>query len=164
MTLWFKRARAASWVALALAVICPGATAFAQGTQTSTLSGSVSSNDGAALPGVTVTLSSPSLQGQRTATTDDTGSYIFRGLPGGDYRVSFTLSGFGDVERQVPIGLGTTPTLDATLGVANLTEEVTVTGEAVASRLESTVVCANFRAEEVDRLPTGRTIQNIAEL
>jgi carboxypeptidase family protein/TonB-dependent receptor-like protein len=164
MSLWFARARAASVLALALAVALGlAATASAQGVQTSTLSGSVNSTDGAVLPGVTVSLTSPSLQGARSTTTDANGSYIFRGLPGGTYKVTFTLSGFGTVERDVEITLGTPRPLDATLSVASVTESVTVTAVA-PSVLENTSVGATYKAEKIDKLATGRTIQNIAEL
>src|SRR5687767_13214181 len=129
MTLRFRWTRANWTVALVLFIgLGQAANAMAQGTQTSTLSGSVESNDGAVLPGVMVTLSSPSLQGVRTVTTDATGSYIFRGLSGGNYKVMFALPGFGTVERDVAVALGTAPTVNVTLAVANLTEEVTVTG------------------------------------
>jgi hypothetical protein len=164
MSLWFARARAASVLALALAVALGlAATAGAQGVQTSTLSGTISSADGAVLPGTTVTITSPSLQGARTTTTDANGNYIFRGLPAGVYKVSFALSGFGTVEREVTIALGTQPTVDATLTVASVTESVTVTAVA-PSVLETTVVGANYKADNIDKLATGRTIQNIAEL
>src|SRR5262245_36511839 len=79
---------------------------FAQGTQTGVITGIVKATDGAALPGVTVTLSSPALQGVRTITTDATGAYHFRGLPPGSYKVAFSLSGFADVERHVTLALG----------------------------------------------------------
>ena len=164
MSLWFARARAASTLALALTVaLGTAAAAFAQGLQTSTLSGSVKSSDGAPLPGVSVTITSPSLQGERTDTTDANGGYIFRGLPGGVYKATFALSGFGTVERDITIALGTTPTVDTTLSVATITEAVTVTAVA-PTILESTVVGANYKAEAIDKLATGRTIQNIAEI
>jgi len=164
MSLWFARARAASVLALALAVALGlAATANAQGFQTSTLSGTVASADGAVLPGVSVALSSPALQGERTTTTDANGNYIFRGLPGGEYKVAFTLSGFATVERPVTISLGTTPSVDTTLTVASVTESITVTAVA-PSMLESTVVGASYKAANIDKLATGRTIQNIAEL
>ena len=41
-----------------------------------------------------------SLLGVRTAVTDTNGGYIFKGLPSGDYKVSFELSGFGTVRRR----------------------------------------------------------------
>src|SRR3954462_642251 len=65
---------------LVLALVFTGVAA-AQGTQSGTLSGVVKSADGSVLPGVTVTLKSPALQGERTAVPDTTGAYIFPGLP-----------------------------------------------------------------------------------
>src|SRR5688572_17637746 len=54
---------------IALLVLALGITpAAAQGTQTGVITGVVSSTDGAPLPGVAVTVTSPSLQGGRTAT------------------------------------------------------------------------------------------------
>ncbi|HEY7514290.1 MAG TPA: carboxypeptidase-like regulatory domain-containing protein, partial [Vicinamibacteria bacterium] len=64
-----------------VALVLGLAPAFAQGTQTGVITGIVKATDGAALPGVTVTLSSPALQGVRTITSDATGAYHFRGLP-----------------------------------------------------------------------------------
>src|SRR6185295_7943664 len=67
MSLWFTRAtRTASVLALALIVaVGLAASASAQGLQTSTLTGTASASDGSPLPGATVTLSSPALQGER---------------------------------------------------------------------------------------------------
>lgn len=165
MSLWFARAtRTVSVIAIALTVAFGlAANVDAQGLQTSTLTGTANASDGAALPGATVTLSSPSLQGERSTTTDANGNYIFRGLAGGDYKLTFTLSGFSTVERSVTIALGTTPSVDATLSVASVTENITVTSVA-PSVLDTTVVGANFKADRIDKLATGRTIQNIAEL
>ena len=56
-------------------------TQAAQGVQTSTITGIVQSADSLSLPGVTVTVTSPVLQGQRTAVTDVNGVYILKGLP-----------------------------------------------------------------------------------
>src|SRR6185295_8983279 len=83
MSLWFARAtRTVSVLALALTVAFGlAATVSAQGLQTSTLTGTASASDGSALPGATVTLSSPALQGDRSTTTDANGNYVFRGLP-----------------------------------------------------------------------------------
>ena len=47
--------------------------------------------DNAPLPGATVTISSPALQGTRTTTTDVNGNYNFAALPPGQYSVQFTM-------------------------------------------------------------------------
>src|ERR1041384_4190211 len=75
-------------------VFALAATAYAQGVQTGTLTGIVQSSDGLSLPGVTVTASSPSLQGQRTAVTDVNGVYFIKGLPAGTYVVRFEIPSF----------------------------------------------------------------------
>ena len=75
----------------ALAVLLLGGIAHGQGT-TGNLVGTVTS-DGNGLPGVTVTVSSPALQGTRTAVTGDAGGYNFPALPPGDYTVTFELDG-----------------------------------------------------------------------
>ncbi len=101
-------------VALAIVLVVGGG-AFAQGTQTATLSGTVQSADNRTMPGVTVNLTSPALLGIRTAVTDANGGYIFKGLPPGTYKVSYELSGFATLEKTVTLALGSATPLDATL-------------------------------------------------
>ena len=60
------------------------------------------------LPGVRVTVSSPSLQGTRTTETDVNGSYIFAALPPGEYTVDFALEGLQPVKRRVNVTLAGT--------------------------------------------------------
>ena len=81
------------WVASIAFVLVAVGTARAQGVQTGTITGTVQSADGLSLPGVTVTAASPSLQGQRAATTDVNGVYFIKGLPAGTYTVSFVAFG-----------------------------------------------------------------------
>ena len=73
--------------------------ARAQGNTTGTISGQVRSQDGAALPGVTVNATSPALQGARSTTTSTNGDYIFAFLPAGEYEVAFELTGFQPVKH-----------------------------------------------------------------
>jgi hypothetical protein len=68
---------------------------------TGTISGRVISSDDAPLPGVTVIVTSPNLQGERTVVTTDNGDFVIPLLPPGDYTVVFELSGFQSVKRQV---------------------------------------------------------------
>src|SRR5687768_11427 len=126
-----NRRSTASLLALAVAVLLGFAgVAGAQGTQTGVVTGQVTSPDGAALPGVTVSVKSPALQGERTAVTDNQGGYIFRGLPPGEYTVSFTLTGFTTVERKVAVALGGNVEVNPSLTVATVQETVEVTAEA----------------------------------
>src|SRR5437868_10087057 len=63
------------------------------------ISGTARDSQGGALPGVTVTVTSPVLQGSKTAVTKSDGSFQVTKLPPGNgYSVSFTLSGFRTLE------------------------------------------------------------------
>ncbi|HEX6160262.1 MAG TPA: carboxypeptidase-like regulatory domain-containing protein, partial [Thermoanaerobaculia bacterium] len=83
-----------------LSLVLFGHMAHAQGLQTGTITGIVSSQDTAPLPGVTVTASSPALQDTREAVTDVNGVYFLRALPPGAYTVQFTLTGFQSAVRD----------------------------------------------------------------
>src|SRR5690349_11433976 len=88
----FRRAGSAVLSALVVALFWVGGStpATAQtATNSSGLEGKVSDESGAVLPGVTVTISSPSLQApQLETTTDETGRYRFTALPRGVYTVT----------------------------------------------------------------------------
>ena len=88
-------------LAAALALMAPPA--FSQTNPTGTLSGKVVDPQGLAVPGVTVTVEAPTLQGARTATTSVNGDYIITFLPPGDYTVTFELSGFATVKQTVRV-------------------------------------------------------------
>jgi outer membrane receptor protein involved in Fe transport len=144
-------------------VLGTSAMVFAQGTQTGTLSGSVVDQGGLVLPGVTVTASSASLQGVRATVTDENGRYSIPGLPPGTYTVRFELQGMGTVTRDnTVVPLGGIAVIDATMGLASLSETVTVTAE-TPSVLATPTAVTNITAREVEMLPIGRTPQRIAE-
>jgi hypothetical protein len=126
--------------------------AFAQ--TTSNLTGTVTSA-GSGLPGVTVTITSPQLQGSRTAVTGEGGAYSFAALPPGAYTVTFDLSGMKAVTKTQQLQLGTTSRVDADLKVAGVSEAITVTASA-PSVLETPQVATNLTLKEVERLPVAR--------
>lgn len=96
----------------------------------SALSGEASDASGAALPGVTVTVSSPATAPLATVT-DGIGRFAFAALPSADYDVTFELSGFEPV-RHTRVRLdGTQPVvLNQRLRLASLSETVDVVGAA----------------------------------
>ena len=97
-------------VAAALLTI-PVAGLYAQ--TTGRLFGQLTDAQGASLPGVTVSVSSPSMQGTQTQVTDGEGNYRFPSLPPGHYTVKAELASFKTIEQPVDIGLDRTVTLES---------------------------------------------------
>ncbi|HXI31624.1 MAG TPA: carboxypeptidase regulatory-like domain-containing protein, partial [Vicinamibacterales bacterium] len=151
-------------VLLAAWALCGvAATAFAQGVQTGTIRGVVKDQQGLATPGVTVTVTSPALQGPRSVVTDTQGLYSIPALPAGTYTVRFELSGFTAIERKTDVALGLTVDQSVTMRPAGVAETVNVVAETPAP-IATPVVGANYKHEEIEALATPRTIQGIAQL
>src|SRR5438128_1938333 len=100
-------------------LLLSGAMALAQ-TTTGTITGRVTDAQGLPVPGVTITVESPALQGVQTIVSSGNGDYIVPLLPPGTYKVAFELSGFERQEKTVVVAATQTLPLDVTLGPAAL--------------------------------------------
>jgi hypothetical protein len=125
--------------------------------------GTVTLNNGDPAPGVTVTATSPALQGERTTVTAGNGSYILRGLAPGDYSIKFALEGFKTETTHINVPLGGQSRSDVKMTPASIQETIVVTGEA-ASALETPTVGENFTNKTIDSLATPRDLAGIAQL
>jgi hypothetical protein len=134
----------------------------ALGQTTSSLSGTVTT-EGTGLPGVTVTISSPRMQGTRSTVTGEAGGYSFGAIPPGDYSVRFELSGLATVTRTVQIGVGQSGSVDANMSVSAVAESITVTA-AAPSVLETPGATSNISGEMIEELPIPRTVLATAAL
>ncbi|MGB2713759.1 MAG: TonB-dependent receptor [Vicinamibacterales bacterium] len=148
---------------VAMLVSFAAGSVMAQGRQSGALSGRVTSTDGQPLPGATVTVTSASLQGERSAVADVNGVYRVAVLPPGDYIVKFEMSGMSSVERRTAISLGSDITMDQQLALTPVREVVDVRGGKPAP-VASPTGAFNLRASETAVLPSGRTPFFIAEL
>jgi hypothetical protein len=137
--------------------------AFAQGVQTGTLRGLVRDQQSLPVPGVTVTVTSPNLQGSRSAVTDEAGAYVLPQLPAGDYQVMYQLSGFAGVTERARIALGLPVDLNVTMRAGNIVEEVRVVAETPAP-IATPTVGLNIKQDEVEALAATRTIVGISQL
>jgi hypothetical protein len=133
-------------------------TSFAQGRQNSTLTGTVTDESGALLPGVTVTASSSSLiGGPVTAVTDGTGTYRFPAVLPGTYTITVTLSGFRTIERtEIRLPVGETITVDFQMPVASVTDSIVVRGESPVVDVTSSGSPVNIDTQLLENLPSGR--------
>jgi outer membrane receptor protein involved in Fe transport len=143
-------------VLLATLYLC-GGTARAQST-TGTIRGHVNDAQGLALPGVTVTVTSPNLQGVRSAVTAENGDYVLTLLPAGTYTVTFELSGFERVTRTVGLAPTQDLPIEVELGPAAVSEEVNVVGQRADVLTQTAQVATNFKQDLIASLPTNRDI------
>ena len=160
---WMRRyAWSLTAAALLSALALP---AFAQ-TSLSAITGRADDTSGGALPGVTVSISSPQMiGGARTAVTDDQGVYRFTLLPGGTYTVKFEIPGFNVLNIEgVVVGAGQTMTINGKLQVATLQETVTVTSQAPTIDLESSKVAVNWDQQKLDEIPYSRSSTGLVAL
>src|SRR3954447_9453120 len=139
------------------------AVSFAQGVQTGTIRGTVKDEQGLALPGATITATSPTLQGERTVVTDAGGSYLFRAIPPGTYHLKFEMSGMSPIQKTADVPLGGVAQIDTTMSISQMQETVTVAGE-TPTILTTPVVGANIKHEQVEALATRRDLEGIANL
>src|SRR6476619_1057270 len=148
-----------------LAACLLASTAFAQGggaSTTGSINGKVADTSQAVLPGVTVTVASPSLMGVQTAVTSTEGLYRFPALPPGTYTVTYELPGFNTLKREnIQIAMGFTASINVELAVASLQETVTVTGDSPVIDTTSTRVQQNFKLEALQEIPNSRDLWSL---
>jgi outer membrane receptor protein involved in Fe transport len=132
---------------------------------TGSVVGTVSSEDGAPLAGVTVQLEDLERGLRRVALSDRMGEFAVPGLPPASYRLSAGLEGFIGATLSVRVELGRTLSVPITMEVGAFTDEIEVTGAAPAVDRSSTVSGFTVNAGELlSRVPVGREVTQIALL
>lgn len=147
------RKRLLTWLTAAVMFSIP-ATAAAQVGQTAVLTGTVTDSSGAAIPGATVTVTSPSMiGGSRSVVTEADGTYRFPALAPGTYVVTYELQGFTSSKREVRLLLGQTISADQTLSIGGLEESVMVSGQAPIVDVTSSSAAKNLPQEVMEFIP-----------
>ncbi len=111
---------------LAAAVLLPAGPAGAQALP-ATVSGAVTDQTGAALPGVLVDIGVGAAE--QSTTTDLAGRYTLTGVPAGDAEITFRLLNFTTIRRGLALAPGATAVENAMLPLA-LSADVVVTAAA----------------------------------
>ncbi len=112
------------------------------------LVGFVKDAQGAVLPGVSVTATSPALIGARTSVSDSAGYYRLVNLPPGGYTVSAELQGFSSFRREgVIVRAGSTFAVDIVLQIGSLQEIITVTAETPMLEVGRPIRAINIQGE-----------------
>ena len=151
------------WAAAVVLVIAGAWPARAQNVASSTIRGIVTDGTGAALPGVTATLTSPALLvGRVIAVSGADGSYRFGDLPAGAYLLKFELAGFKSmVHEELRIPIGFVAVVNAAMEVGGIEESVTVSGQSPVVDMVSTVTSVNLTAATLDTVPVSRGMHQL---
>ena len=151
--------------AMCLSLFAVGA--MAQTSTTGTIEGTVTDPQGNAVPGVTITVTSPNLITPQSATSDDSGRFRILSLPPGKYTVKVDANaagkGFAEFSRSdVEVNLSSTSAIEVQLQLAGVSGSVTITDTSGAAvDVTNNTTGTNVTSEQFSNFPTQRTVQSL---
>jgi len=151
----------------ALLLLSPALPAFAQSQAVNgTIEGTVKDSSGAALPGVTLTVTNTDTGAQRVVISADERTYRAPLLPLGKYDVLAELQGFKKFEQKgITLSAGQTALINVTLSVGSVSETITVTGESPIAQPGRIDLGRTIGETEIKNLPlVSRNPYNFAFL
>ncbi|MEZ5313694.1 MAG: TonB-dependent receptor [Thermoanaerobaculia bacterium] len=152
---------------LALATLMLATGAWAQTDVTTTrASGTITDEQGGALPGATVTIRNDETGLTASAVSDERGFYRLLNLPSGTYTLTVELEGFATAEKAgVRLILGSTPTLDVKMELSAIAETISVTSEAPEVEVTNTAATTTITTEQIKNIPLSqRDFRNLVLL
>src|SRR4051812_12312049 len=131
-----------------------------------TIEGTITDQSGAAVPGVSVTVTNVDTGDSRVVVSNQAGVYRAPLLPLGRYRVSAELQGFRKFEQQgLTLSAGQAAVINISLTVGNMSEAITVTSESPVAEPGKIDLGRTIGETEVRNLPlVSRNPYNFAFL
>lgn len=131
-----------------------------------TLSGVINDNSGGAVPNATVSIRNIATGVVREVTSNSDGFYSAPNLLPGQYEVKVTAHGFTTfVQQDVTLNVSAEQTLNVTLNVGNLSQQVVVTGAPPPIQTSTSTVSDTVDSETVREMPlNGRDWASLASL
>jgi hypothetical protein len=126
---------------------------------TGNIIGTVKDESGAVLPGVSVTILSPTALpgGPRTVVTNETGEYRFTELTPGSYALTITIQGFSTYQEEgLVVAVGGTTERNVSLKMAAVAETITVTGASPMIDSRKVGVTTNLDVQVLESIPIKR--------
>lgn len=155
-----------STLVLGLCLFLSAAFVSAQTISTSQIRGVVQDASGAAVAGASVKLTQTATGAVRTTTSAADGSYALPDLSVGTYDLEVTKEGFSKyVQKNIVLQVGVNPTINVSMMVGAVTQEVTVQAEAAMVETQNEGVGQVTPPLEVQDLPlNGRQVTDLLTL
>ncbi len=119
-----------------------------------TIIGTATDSSGAGVPNAQVTATDTEKGVSQTATTNESGNYTLSNLTPGNYKVTIEAKGFKTfVQATLPVIVGSSTTLNATLQVGAVGETVVVDAAPALLETDRASVSTNLTSEQVISLP-----------
>ncbi len=152
--------------ALVAACLLSGRPTAAQVT-TGALSGTITDQSGAVLPGASVEAIHVPTGTRYSAVSGTDGRYLILNVrAGGPYSVTVTMSGFkAETQQGLQVALGEERSVPFRLSLESVTESIEVVGQSSIINPANTGPTSNVSQETIDKLPTiGRGLDDFARL
>ncbi len=127
---------------------------------TAQISGTVTDQSGAVLPGVEITATQTETGVSRNTVSNETGLYVLPNLPVGPYRLEAALSGFRSfVQSGIVLQVNSNPAINIVLRVGQVAETVEVQANATMVETRSTGIGQVTENARILELPlVGRQV------
>jgi hypothetical protein len=141
-------------------VLCASAALWAQ---TAEINGTVRDATGAAIPGASVKATHTGTGAVRTTASGADGGYVLPNLPVGPYLLEVTKEGFSKyVQTGIVLQVDTTPTVDVSMRVGGVNEQVTVEADAAQVETRTTSIGQVVDSQRVLEMPlNGREVHEL---
>ncbi len=151
-------------ISLVMSILIFNVMAIGQGGL-ATLSGTVTDESGAVIPGAEVTIENRATGLKRSVTTNNSGVYLFPALKPDTYTITAQKDGFAPIEfKDIVLNVGDEKGLAIQMKVGDVAAEVTVEASATLSN-ESAAISTVVDSNLVENMPlNGRSLQPLIQL
>src|SRR5688572_20343778 len=147
-----KSCKQVMWAIILIALSV--APAFAQGTTTAAITGTVADSGGGVIPGATVNVTGEAGVNTNVVSNSE-GQFTVPALTPGTYKVTVTLQGFKTaIVENVRVVAGNPTNVSVKMEVGRLEENVTVRSSSELVNTQTATVSSTLNADQLNRMPT----------
>ena len=155
-----------NWIFLLLPLMFVFACTQLFGQANSNITGIISDQSGAVIPGANITLTDSATGATKTTTSSETGLYELAGLNAGTYNMTVAAKGFQTfVQNGIVVNVSATFRVDPKLTVGAESTTITVQADALTVQSDSNVVSTLISEQQITELATAnRNVVALATL